>query len=110
MGSRRMGEAAVLVSGDPLLGRKAVAEVRLDEALASIDEAQRHIDRAGAALASVRGMAAECRELGTLYEKVKTSSYAVSNRARRLRSAGRLLIDREPDAYELRAAGRDGRS
>ncbi len=108
MESRRRDEATVLVSADPLLGRKAVGEVKLEEALASIEEAARRIDRAGAALASVRGMAAECRELGTLYEKVKSSSYAVSQRARRLRTAGRLLVDREPDVYELRATGRGG--
>lgn len=104
MESRESNEADVVVSADPLLRRKAAAEMRLEEA-------QRLIDRAGAGLCSVRGMAKEWKQLGALYDKVKSTWYAVNNRARRLRTAGRLLLDREPDAYELRAApGREGRS
>lgn len=111
MGSREVDETAVLVSADPLLRRKAVAEVRLEEALGSIEEAQRLVDRAGAALGSVLGMAKESKQLGALYDKVKSSWCGVNNRARRLRTAGRLLLDREPDAYELRRApGREPRS
>jgi hypothetical protein len=111
MGPRESNEADVVVSADPLLRRKAAAEMRLEEALASIVEAQRLVDRAGAALCSVRGMAKESKQLGALYEKVKSSWCVVNSRARRLRTAGRLLLDREPDAYELRAApGRGPRS
>ncbi len=89
-------------SEDPLLRRKAAAELRLEEALASIEQAQRLIDRAGAGLCSVRGMAKEWKQLGALYDKVKSTWCAVNNHARRLRTRGRLLLDREPDAYELR--------
>lgn len=103
MESRESNEADVVVSSDPLLRRKAAAEMRLEEALSSIEEAQRLIDRAGAGLCCVRGMAREWKQLGALYDKVKATWHAVNNRARRLRSAGRLLLDREPDAYELRA-------
>ena len=110
METRDSNEADVVVSADPLLRRKAVAEMRLEEALASIEEAQRLIDRAGADLCSVRGMAKEWKQLGALYDKVKSTWYAVNNRARRLRTSGRLLLDREPDAYELRAVGREPRS
>ncbi|MGH9317087.1 MAG: hypothetical protein ACRD1P_08275 [Thermoanaerobaculia bacterium] len=105
--SQEVNEAAV---PDPLAARKAVAEMRLEEALASIEEAQRLIDRAGAGLCSVRGMAKEWKQLGVLYDKVKATWCAVNNRARRLRTGGRLLLDREPDVYELRAACRQPRS
>jgi hypothetical protein len=107
---RDSGEAEVVVSADPLMRRKAAAEMRLEEALAAIEEAQRLIDRAGAGLSSVEGMGREWKQLGALYGKVKAAWCAVNNRARRLRTAGRLLLDREPDAYELRAAGRGARS
>jgi len=110
MESRDWNEADVVVSADPLLRRKAAAEMRLEDALASIEEAQRLIDRAGAGLCSVRGMAKESEQLGALYDKVKSTWCAVNNRARRLRTGGRLVLDREPDAYELRAAGREPRS
>jgi hypothetical protein len=111
MESRDGNEADVVVSADPLLRRKAAAEMRLEDALASIEQAQRLVDRAGAALGSVRGMVEESKQLGTLYDKVKCARHAVSARARRLRTAGRLVLDREPDAYELRAAwGREPRS
>ena len=111
MEPRESNEADVAVSADPLLRRKAAAEMRLEEALASIQEAQRLVERAGAALCSVGGMAKEWKQLGALYDKVKSTCYAVNNRACRLRTAGRLLLDREPDAYELRAApGREPRT
>lgn len=110
MQSRESDEADVVVSSDPLLRRKAAAEMRLEEALASIQEAQGLIDRAGAGLCSVRGMAKEWKQLGALYDKVKATWYAVNSRGRRLRSAGRLLLDREPAAYELRSAGQEPRS
>jgi hypothetical protein len=95
---------------DPLAARKAAAQVRLEEALAAIEEAQGLIDRAGASLCSVRGMAKEWRRLGALYDKVKATWYAVNNRARRLRTAGHLLLDREPAACELPAAPREPRA
>jgi hypothetical protein len=105
MQSRNSDEGEVVVSADPLLRRKAAAEMRLEEALASIEEAQRLIDRAGAGLSSVRGMSQEWKRLGALYESVKATWCAVSGRARRLRTSGRLVLDREPDAYDLRARG-----
>jgi hypothetical protein len=110
MEMRDSDEADVVVSADPRMRRKAAAEMRLEEALAAIEEAQGLIDRAGAGLSSVRGMEREWKQLGALYEKVKGTWSAVNNRARRLRTAGRLLLDREPDAYELRAALRGARS
>jgi hypothetical protein len=110
MESRDGNEAEVVVSADPLLRRKAAAEMRLEDALASIAEAQRLVDRAGAALGSVRGMAKESKQLGALYDKVKSTWCAVNSRARRLRTGERLVLDREPDAYELRAGGRGPRS
>ncbi len=88
----------------------AAAEVRLEEALASIEEAQKLIDRAGAGLCSLRGMTKEGKRLGALHDRVKSTWCAVKNRARRLRSSGRLLLDREPDAYELRAVCREPRA
>ena len=110
METRGSNGADVVVSADPLMRRKAAAEMRLEEALSSIGEAQRLIDRAGAGLCSVRGMEREWKQLGALYEKVKATWCAVNGRARRLRTSGRLLLDREPDAYELRVAGREPRS
>jgi hypothetical protein len=110
MKSRETDEADVVVPADPLLRRKAAAEMRLEEALSSIEEAQRLIDRAGAGLCSVRGMEREWKQLGAFYEKVKAAWCAVNSRARRLRADGRLLLDREPDAYELRAAGGEPRA
>jgi hypothetical protein len=110
MESRGTNEADVVMSPDPRAARKAAAEVRLEEALASIEEAQRLIDRAGAGLCSVRGMAKAGKQLGTLYERVKATWCAVNNRARRLRTGGRLVLDREPHAYELRASRREPRS
>jgi len=96
----------LVVSIDPLMRRKAAAELRLEDALAHIEQAQGLIDRAGAELCSVRGMVKEWRQLGALYDKVKASWYAVSQRARRLRAEGRLLLDRDPHAHELwRARG-----
>ena len=109
MESRESNEADLAVSADPLAAWKVAAEMRLEEALASIEEAQRLIDRAGAGLCSVRGMAKEWKQLGALYERVKSTWCAVNNRARRLRTGGRLVLDREPHAYELRAAGREPR-
>jgi hypothetical protein len=110
MEMRDSGEAGVVVSADPLMRRKAAAEMRLEEALASIEEAQRLIDRAGAGLSSLQGMEREWKQLGALYDKVKAAWCAVNGRARRLRTSGRLLLDREPDAHELRAALRGARS
>jgi hypothetical protein len=107
---RETNEADVVVFADPRAARKAAAEVRLEEALASMEEALRLIDRAGAGLCSVRGMAKAGKQLGTLYERVKATSCAVNNRARRLRTRGRLVLDREPHAHEPRAAGREPRS
>jgi len=110
MESRQSRNVDVVVSADLLLRRKVAAEIRLEDALASIEEAQRLVDSAGAALASVRGMASESKELGALYEKVKSTWSAVNNRARRLRTGERLVLDQEPDAYELRAMSRGSRS
>ena len=95
-------ETDAVVSADPLLRRKAAAELQLEEALALIQEAQGLIDRAGSSLCSVRGMAKQWKQLGALYDKVKATWYAVNSRGHRLRTAGRLLLDREPNAFELR--------
>jgi hypothetical protein len=110
MESRDSNKADVVVPADPLLSQKSAAEVRLEDALASIEEAQRLIDRAGAGLCSLQGMEHEGKQLGALYEKVNSTWCAVRGRARRLRTIGRLLLDREPNAHELRAVGRESRS
>jgi len=96
--------ADLVVSTDPLTRRKAAAELRLEDALACIEQAQGVIDRACAELSSVVGMEKEWRQLGVLYGKVKASWHAVSRKGERLRAGGRLLLDRDPHADEQRQA------
>lgn len=99
-----------VVAMDPLAERKAAAEARVETALDCIQKAQLLLGRAAQALSSVNGMAVEWRKVGARYDQVHGTWYAVERKAAVLRAKGRLVLDREPDAYELRAAGRDARS
>jgi hypothetical protein len=80
--------------------RKAAAEGRVEVALASIQEAQRLIERATQALSAVNGLAAEWRKLGTLHDQAKRAWYAVTGKADSLRLQGRLTLDHAPDSHE----------
>lgn len=70
--------------------RQAAAEVRVHEALDSIQEAQRLIEQAAHALSSLDGMIPEWRNVGSISDRLTQAWYAVSAGANRLRRNGRL--------------------
>lgn len=70
--------------------RQAAAEIRVQLALNSIQEAQRLIEQATQALSGVEGMIPEWRRVGFLSDRLRQTWYAVSAGANRLRRKGRL--------------------
>jgi hypothetical protein len=82
--------------------RQDAAMVRVEIALKSIEEAQLLLDRAAEALCSVRGVAPNWRKVGALHDRVKAAWHALDSKAARLRAAGRLVLDHEPDQGEER--------
>jgi len=96
MGDSHRNEAAV--PADPIQRRRAAAEECVNAALRCLQEAQALLDRAGQALCSVRGMGAEWRKVGTRYDQVHATWYAVEQKAATLRAQGWLLLDHDPDA------------
>ena len=76
--------------------RQATAEIRVQVALDSIQEALRLIELATQALSRVDGMIPESRNLGSLSDRLTETWYAVSAGANRLRRKGHLaLADRK---------------
>ena len=73
--------------------RQAAAEIRVHLALDSIQEAQRLIEQATKALSRVDGMILEWRRVGSVYDRLRQTWYAVSAGANRLRRNGRLHVD-----------------
>ena len=63
------------------------------------------LGRACAALCSVQGMAVEWRKVGSRYDQVHRTWYAVERRAAALRAHRRLVLDHEPNAHEGPGAG-----
>lgn len=86
---------------DPRARRKA-AENRVKVALHAIEEAQGLLELACQALSSVRGMHGEWQKVGDMYDRVKSTWYAVEKRGEALRLRGQLELDKEPDGYEGR--------
>jgi hypothetical protein len=70
--------------------RRAVAEIRVQMALDSIQEARRLIEQAAQALAGVTGMIPACQRVGSIFDWLTQTWYSVSARANRLRCKGHL--------------------
>ena len=77
----------------PDRNRQATAEIRVQMALNSIQEAQRLVEQATQALSRVDGMIPEWKRLGSLYDRLHRTWYAVSAGANRLRRRGQLQVD-----------------
>ena len=76
--------------------RHAAAQIRVQLALDSIQEAQRLIQQATQTLSRVDGMIPESRNLRSLSDRLTQTWYAVSAGANRLRRKGHLaLADRK---------------
>ena len=73
--------------------RQAAAEIRVQVALDSIQEAQRLIEQATQALSRVDGMIPEWRRVGSIFEQLTQIWHAVGAGANRLRRKGPLRVD-----------------
>ena len=73
--------------------REAAAAIRVQVALDSIQEAHRLVEHATQALSRVDGMILEWRRVGSVYDQLWQTWYAVSAGANRLRRNGRLRVD-----------------
>ena len=73
--------------------RQPAAEIRVKNALDSIEEALRLVEQATQALSRVDGMIPEWERLGSLCDRLQQTWYAVSAGANRLRHRGQLQVD-----------------
>ena len=73
--------------------RQAAAEIRVQVALDAIQEAHRLLEQATQALSRVDGMILEWRSVGSLYDRLTQTWYAVCAGANRLRRNRRLRVD-----------------
>ena len=73
--------------------RQAAAEIRVQVALDAIQEAHRLLEQATQALSRVDGMILEWRRVGSVYDRLRQTWFAVSAGANRLRRNGRLHVD-----------------
>ncbi len=82
------------------LARRALAKMRVEVALESIEEAQRLVDLATQAISAVNGLAPECDRLAALCDHVKRTWCAVNEKAEGLHRRGKLTLDHEPTDNE----------
>lgn len=72
---------------------QAVAEERVEEAVAAIESARRQLELAQQRLTCVNGVLSEWKRLGRLHELVKLAGYDLVARREQIRRKGGLSLD-----------------